>query len=290
MSKSSPELSIVIPVYNGAEWILPQLEAVSRSLKQAPHAEILVVDNRSTDDSAALVSTWSESTGAPVRVVEAHDTIGEPHARNVGWQQAASQSIAYCDADDVVADSWAGAVAEALRNHSYVTGPIDTQELNPPELADLRGQSLFDSIPEVYGLVPYAHGCNMAFSRSVLETLGGFEETFLIGCDIELAIRAWRAEVDLTWDPGVLVHYRLRSSTRATYRQARSYGRVRHRLAALVPEADGNGEARSKRLGRIGWLAKHVPEIREPAGRAKWAWVAGQVVGEVEGYLRPSST
>ena len=114
---------------------------------------------------------------------------------------------------------------------------------------------------------------------------GGFDETYLIGCDIEMAIRLWRADVTLMWSPEALVHYRLRSTPRAVYRQARAYGRSRLRFDAPVPELEPTHGA-TKQLRRLAWLMRHLPDLRSLEGRFKWSWVSGQVVGEVEGLLR----
>ena len=146
-------------------------------------------------------------------------------------------------------------------------------------------QALFRELPTLHGVVPFAHGCNMGFRRSVLEQTGGFDETYLIGCDIEMAIRLWRADVTLMWSPEALVHYRLRSTPRAVYRQARAYGRSRLRFDALVPELEPTHGA-TKQLRRLAWLMRHLPDLRSLEGRFKWSWVSGQVVGEVEGLLR----
>lgn len=285
MNTVAPELSIVIPVHNGAEWITEQLDGLALSLAEGPSAEILVVDNRCTDDTIGVVGRWSDQTGIPVRVVPANERAGEPYARNVGFRAARTDFIAYCDADDVVAPTWTSAMLKMLKSADYVTGPLDTHRLNSPEAADMRGQALFRELPTLHGVVPFAHGCNMGFRRSVLEQTGGFDETYLIGCDIEMAIRLWRADVTLMWSPEALVHYRLRSTPRAVYRQARAYGRSRLRFDALVPELEPTHGA-TKQLRRLAWLMRHLPDLRSLEGRFKWSWVSGQVVGEVEGLLR----
>lgn len=289
MSSGQPELSVIIPVHNGALYLGEQLEAVRESLSLLTSSELIVVDNKSTDDSVLVVEQWARASGVPVRIVQANQKAGEPHARNVGWHEARSEYIAYCDADDAVSPKWAKSIVNALQENGYATGPLDTRKLNAPEIADLRGESLLVQQPIVHNLVPFAHGCNMGFRRSILESLGGFDETYLIACDIEIAVRAWRDGMSLAWAPDALVHYRLRPTPLETYRQSRAYGRSRHRIAKLVPEApDAAGEARA-RARRAVWLIKHLPELRTFRGRSNWCWVAGGMVGELQGFVRPDS-
>lgn len=275
--------SVVIPMHNGGDVIRQQLDGLSLALRNRPDAEIVVVDNRSTDRGAVVAAQWGDDAGAPVRVVDAHDKAGEPHARNVGWQAARSDVILFCDADDVVSPTWAGALAAALERNRYATGPLDTSRLNDPRIVDLRGQRLFRSIPTLANGIPFAHGCNMGFRRGALEQLSGFDESFLIGCDIEIAVRAWRDGIRLVWEPDALVHYRLRSTPGEVFRQARAYGRSRRRIAAMV-DGPGVGDVDWwHQLRRTAWLARHAPGLARFGGRMEWAWVAGQVAGELEG-------
>lgn len=277
----SEAISVVIPMHNGAEFIEQQLDGLAQALSGLPAAEILVVDNRSTDDGAEIVRNWGVLHELTVRVIPANDKAGEPYARNIGWLAAAHDVILFCDADDVVAPTWARALAERLHRNRYATGPLDTHRLNDPSIADLRGQTLFSALPKLPQGIPFAHGCNMGFRRSLLEQLGGFDESYLIACDIEIAVRAHAQGVEPAWEPEARVHYRLRSTPREIYQQARAYGRSRRRIDRLL---GGQGKADlGHQARRVAWLIRHSPGVLTHRGRARWAWVAGQVCGELGG-------
>ena len=62
----APKVSIVVPAHDAATTLAAQLDAIAAGLPAAPPTEILVVDNRSTDDTAATAEAWATSTGAPV--------------------------------------------------------------------------------------------------------------------------------------------------------------------------------------------------------------------------------
>lgn len=280
----NPQASIVIPMHNGSHFITQQLDGVLVAMRRTPEAELLVVDNRSTDGSPGLVNEWATRTGLPTRIVDAHEQAGEPYARNVGWAAARTDKILFCDADDVVSPNWASSLASALDVHPYATGPLDTHRLNDPRITDLRGQALFQSLPTLKEEIPFAHGCNMAFQRNTLESLDGFNETYLIACDIEIGVRASREGFALAWEPGALVHYRLRSTPGGVYRQAKAYGRSRRRIEELVAGAP-RGPDWLQQLRRAAWLSRHLPITRSYEGTMKWAWVAGQVTGEIGGRL-----
>lgn len=94
MSSSSPTVSVVIPCYNGAPFLRETLES---ALNQThPPLEIIVIDDGSTDDSAAI----AELFGPPVRVIR-QENQGESVARNRGIDEAQGEWLAFLDADDL---------------------------------------------------------------------------------------------------------------------------------------------------------------------------------------------
>ena len=95
---SRPMLSVVIPVYNGTPY-LPQL-IESLLAQQRISNEVLVVDDRSTDDSAAMIARLGAGlTG--LRVI-GQKNQGQAAARNAGMRQATGRYPAFLDADDMV--------------------------------------------------------------------------------------------------------------------------------------------------------------------------------------------
>lgn len=87
-------VSVVIPCYNGAKYLR---ETIQSALAQThPPLEILVIDDGSTDDSAAI----AELFGPPVRVIR-QTNQGESVARNRGIDEAQGDWIAFLDADDL---------------------------------------------------------------------------------------------------------------------------------------------------------------------------------------------
>jgi glycosyltransferase involved in cell wall biosynthesis len=87
-------VSVVIPTYNSGSLVV---EAVSSVLAQTTHvAEVIVVDDGSTDDTADRLAPF----GSSVRYIK-KENGGVSSARNCGLAEATSQWIAFLDADDV---------------------------------------------------------------------------------------------------------------------------------------------------------------------------------------------
>ena len=280
---SGPLVSVIIPVHNAADTLVEQLDSIRAAQALAPASEILVVDNRSIDGSADVAVKWADHHGVELRVIDASERAGEPFARNVGLAAARGDRIVYCDADDRVGATWLVEMTDALETAAYATGPIDMYDLNPAWIADVRGSSVTGQ-SFLYDLVPYAHGCNMGFQRDALVALGGFDETYIAGCDLDIAIRMWENGHALAYRDDATIHYRLRHTLRETYTQGAFYGRYRVRIRRRLAATGHVTERDSRRLRRILWLARKIPvALAHRSTRARWIWVLGQLVGERRG-------
>jgi len=89
-------LSVIIPMYNCGAVITRCLDSIDYS-----NAEIIVVDDGSKDNGAAIVTQYAESHSS-VRLIHKENN-GVSSARNVGLDNAHGQYIMFVDADDYVA-------------------------------------------------------------------------------------------------------------------------------------------------------------------------------------------
>lgn len=87
-------MSVVIPCYNGAAYLRETLASVLAQTYQP--IEVLVIDDGSTDNSAAIANEF----GPPVRVIQQPNQGGSV-ARNRGIDEAQGDWIAFLDADDL---------------------------------------------------------------------------------------------------------------------------------------------------------------------------------------------
>lgn len=285
-----PSLSVVVPVHNASETLQEQLDAIIASIDSG--MELIVVDNRSTDASRRIAEDMA-AAHSQVRVIEAADHAGESYARNTGWRAARSASVAFCDADDVVAPGWARAMRDALAHADFVTGPVELDRLNPPWLAGVRGRTVYTELPRTIHDIPFAHGCNLGIRRAVIERLGGFDDPKSSGTavrrrgaraeDIDLAVRAARAGVRLHWEERALVHYRHRRSARERWHQALSYGIAASHVHHILGEPWPIRARLRAQTRRIRWLLVTAPLTVRREHRARWLWTLARVVGEVRG-------
>ena len=104
---AAPTVSVVIPCYNAAPFLRETLDSALNQTR--PPMEVVLIDDGSTDDSAAI----AESYGDRVRVLRQENT-GESVARNRGIDEAAGDWIAFLDADDRWEPERLGVFAESV--------------------------------------------------------------------------------------------------------------------------------------------------------------------------------
>lgn len=196
-----PEMSVVIPVRNGMPWLNSQIEAL-RHQRCGLAWELVIADNGSTDDTAAAVLAAAADFPVPVRLIDASARRGAAHARNEGARAALAAKLAFCDADDVVADDWVEAAAGALDASQVAVGllvelsdPLDRSApaLNP---GCLVGSSVLTG--------------NLAVRRATYLQVGGFDTSFPpYGYeDTEFSVRLAKAGIAPSPAPDMVVHYR----------------------------------------------------------------------------------
>jgi hypothetical protein len=106
---TAPSISVITPCYNGGKYLRETIESV---LAQTyPPLEMIVVDDGSTDDSAAI----AESFGPPVRVIR-QTNQGESAARNRGIAEARGDYLHFLDADDLLHPEAFARLADAVRD------------------------------------------------------------------------------------------------------------------------------------------------------------------------------
>ncbi len=92
--KNWPLVSVIVPAYNCAGYVGACLDSILA--QDYPQLEILVVDDGSTDGTAACVQSYGE----PVRYLHQPNS-GSAVARNLGIDSASGELIAFCDSDDL---------------------------------------------------------------------------------------------------------------------------------------------------------------------------------------------
>ena len=120
------KVSVIVPVYNGEKYLNCSLESlVKQSYK---NIEILIIDDGSTDLSAAICNEWVQKDS---RVICVHQkNKGVSAARNRGLEIASGDYIMFCDADDWMDTTYIESLISHIGSSQLVIGSFqqDTEE------------------------------------------------------------------------------------------------------------------------------------------------------------------
>ena len=259
--------------------------------------ELIVVDNASTDMSRQVVDAWSARL--PNLRVITEPNGGYSRACNTAVRAAHAPLILFCEADDVVSESWARTMVEALGSADLVGGSLEFERLNSTAVRASRNPIQSKRLPVLFGR-PYSFGANLGLSRAAFDKVGGFDERFSGGSvDSDLCMRVQlQSGTPIRFVPDAVVHYRLRGSLSGLLKQQYRYAREDERLYAKLWHL---GALTSRPAGRyavaISQLFRaylEVPTLTDPSRRwrvlSRFAWVAGRFAGFYRARLPPSLT
>jgi len=280
----TPDVSVVIPTCNNGATIEAQLSALAKQ-DFAGTWELLVVDNRSTDDTRAVATRWLDRL-PQLRVIDAPDRQGVSYARNVGIRAARAPLVAFCDGDDVVDRSWLAEMVASSEDADVVIGRLSFELLNDPDEAQWRG---FDANVEARGgpAVDCIWGGNFLARNTDLEAVGGFDEAFAAGGeDVDLDLRLRRKGATFTRNDEAILHYRVRSAVPDLARQGYRYGRS----FALICKKHGPDCGLKRPISLVlktwGWLIVNAWWLASHRRRGRWVWIAGRSAGRMSGSIK----
>ena len=279
-----PSLTVVIPAHDAEETLTDQLDALDAQGYDGTW-EVVVVDNNSTDGTAALAHSYRDRL--PLRVVHARERSSVAYARNAGIAAATGKLLVFLDADDVAAPGLLEAYAVGSERFDVMGGHLDDFTLNDEVTAAWRYRMTGESLPRAFDRFSFFVGANFAVGKAVFEQLGTFDETLpYVGEDVDFSIRAQLAGHEIGWIPDAVVRYRHRASLKALAQQQFVYGRgsvwlfERYRgVAAPRPRA-----ATLRRLAEIVALLPNLARGR--SRRGLWIMLASSTAGQVVESVR----
>ncbi|TQR85177.1 glycosyltransferase [Mycobacterium hodleri] len=214
------DISVVIPVRNGGDFIGNQLNALLAQ-KSFAKFEIVVADNGSTDDTAQIVQEFAQRD-ARVRLVDASRGVGVNVPRNVGVRAASGDRILLTDADDVVHAGWIQAYWKAFRNGAHTAGGSLHRVLADGTVLAKESKLYTSKMSES----AYANGTNCGFTREAYDAVGGFDEDLAGGGDeIDFFARTSRIGYRMTLVPDAVVDKLQHTDLSKVFHQHFNFGR-----------------------------------------------------------------
>ena len=173
------KFSIIIPAFNEEAYLPSTLDSIQSAVahlraRAKVDVEIIVVDNNSADDTAAMAI----ESGA--RVVH-EPTQGVARARNAGARCAEGDVLIFIDADVVVAPNLLDEIHATMRDPACVGGAVDV-DYRPRRLSMKLYLGAWRILARLMGM---AQGATQFCRRRVFEQVGGYDEKAWIGEDTD---------------------------------------------------------------------------------------------------------
>jgi glycosyltransferase involved in cell wall biosynthesis len=218
-SNPSNSVAVVIPIYNGAKFIVETLNTILG--QTVPPAEVIVVNDGSTDNSAEVVASF----GNKVRLITIPNA-GAPAARNHGATFATSSWFAFCDGDDL----WMPTKLEKQLSLANEAPDIQCVLADYSEITDgvVEDRTHFSYAPEDFWikephktgfvvrepiaqkLTTYQPGITSTplVKRELFERVGGFDANAMNSAEDTCFHFRCLSQVPFGVVPEVLMHYR----------------------------------------------------------------------------------
>ncbi len=178
------ESSIIIPVFNKAEFTFQCLRSLFREIDLTRN-EIIVVDNASSDETARMLAQM----GNRIRVIRNAENLGFVEACNTGASAAKGKYLVFLNNDTIVQPEWLSALVETAENDTTV-GAVGSMLIFPDgKMQEAGGIVWRDGSAHLYGYgehpeeshfnfqreVDYCSGASLLISKELFDSFGGFD-------------------------------------------------------------------------------------------------------------------
>jgi GT2 family glycosyltransferase len=230
---SAPAISVIVPTKHRAEVLERSLAAICVSAARLGRdsAEVLVIDDGSTDDNREVVERFA-SEGTAIRYVPStsYGIRGAGEARNAGAELARGEILAFTDDDTVCDPDWLPHALRRLRAQ--------------PELAGIEGAIVPSGMdtcdPVLARVVESRHGgvfltANLVLRRDAFMRAGGARRLHLnsrsgwdegFRQDTDLGLRVERFAGPVPFDPDLVVEHPIENARLGRYLETATYFRI----------------------------------------------------------------
>ena len=239
-----PKVSVVVCCYNEAQYLGETLEHLGKL--SYPNYEVIVVNDGSTDGTLDIAQRY------PCTLISTENK-GLSNARNIGAKAATGDIVAYIDGDAYPDPHWLHYLVHTFQEKGV-------QAVGGPNIMPLEDGAFSECIAHSPGgpahvlfsdsVAEHVPGCNMAFLKSCLDEIHGFDPQFrAAGDDVDICWRIMERGWTIGFHPSAIVWHHRRCTLSRYWKQQKGYGKAEALLERKWPE-------KYNRFGHIPWSGR----------------------------------
>lgn len=222
----TPNISIVVAVYNGAATLRECLDSLLALEYPAEKFEIIVVNNASRDKTAAVLKDYLPN----IKVFD-EPKRGPAAARNCGIKQASGEIIVLTDVDCIVSPQWLKALVAPLEDPAVGIAGGKILARRPYNYIEAFGEQIHDHESAITKYkIPYVITMNWAARKTLLSEIGLFDETFLRGSDSEFSMRLAQTDYRFAYAADAVIYHRNEKNLRGLFHEGYIHGRYSNKI------------------------------------------------------------
>ena len=207
---TEPLVSVVVSTHDRPRRLGRLLRSLGGQTLATDRFEVIVVNDGSAAATAEVLASEHRRGELALRTERTPVALGPAGGRNAGWRRAGAPLVAFTDDDCAPRPEWLAALLAVAAAHP---GAV-IQGITRPDPAELDRRGLLSHTISIEALGPQYQTCNIAYPRSLLADLGGFDESFgpgSAGEDTDLAWRAIESDRRIVLAPDAVVHHAVES-------------------------------------------------------------------------------
>lgn len=211
------QLSVIVCCYNRAKYIHDVITKLCDQIADKGSYEILLIDNNSTDATPEICKNASNEFPENNICYILETNQGLTFARNRGVKESKAALVSFIDDDGLCNREYVSEIISAFARYpkaEVIGGKVIPifPECEPPEWSSKYTDGILSKL-DIGDLEKpfdqkYPVGCNMAYRKSILEKVGGFNENLVLRSDEkDLFLRLKKMETSFMYIPTIYVEH-----------------------------------------------------------------------------------
>lgn len=176
-------VSVIIPVYKDVQGLSKTLQSLKNQTLLSNQFEVIVANDSGDEKISSLCDIFK------IKEIKIIPRKGSYNARNYALVFSKGEYLAFTDANVIVPKNWLKYGVECLKQFDYVGGPVNIDKTQIHSLTNIYSNYAEFHIEDLYKTLNFFPTANLFIKRTIIESIGGFDNRLLSSGDAEFGNR-----------------------------------------------------------------------------------------------------